>query len=433
MKHTMKERSRPKQPHIWAFFVVSLLQYISANFAHPITPTLIKNLQLSDYMFGLAFASMAFTNFLFSPFWGKMREYFSFKWLISIGCVGYGLGQYLFGIMTTEAGIVLARCISGFFVGAIAVVSLIYITEASDESRRGENLAKYVVIQALGAAGGYLLGGYIGMYSIRTTFLLQSVSLMICGVLYYFVIDEGKTQVKPKSQIPSGADRTAGRRRFLRDVNPLKAFWECRSFLTPALAVLFLSVVLASLGTNAFDQSFNYFLKSELHLTPIYNGVLKAATGILTLLFVSTVCLRLMKRKNILLPTAWVLSACTASIVALFVVNERFSFLGISLLFFSFNAIYTPLLQDAVSRSAKDGNRNMMMGFYNATRSLGMICGALIAGFVYQFGPMMPFVLAASCFGAAAVMVFAVSGEHLASKEIRIPTGTEDLSDKRRS
>ena len=50
------------------------LYFIIANFAHPITPTFIQDLGLNDYMFGVAFASMAVTNFLFSPFWGKLSK-----------------------------------------------------------------------------------------------------------------------------------------------------------------------------------------------------------------------------------------------------------------------------------------------------------------------------------------------------------------------
>ena len=44
------------------FFAVVCLQSMAANFAHPVTPTIIKNLGLGDYMFGLAFAGMAGAN-----------------------------------------------------------------------------------------------------------------------------------------------------------------------------------------------------------------------------------------------------------------------------------------------------------------------------------------------------------------------------------
>ena len=48
------------------FFIINGLFNLAANYAHPITPTVIKNLQLGDYMFGVAFGAMMGLNFLFS-------------------------------------------------------------------------------------------------------------------------------------------------------------------------------------------------------------------------------------------------------------------------------------------------------------------------------------------------------------------------------
>ena len=69
----MQSESR-KARNLLPFFLVFSLEFIINNLAHPVTPAIIKNLHLGDYMFGLAFASMAVTNFLFSPFWGKISR-----------------------------------------------------------------------------------------------------------------------------------------------------------------------------------------------------------------------------------------------------------------------------------------------------------------------------------------------------------------------
>ena len=41
-----------------AFFAAMTLFNLAANFAHPVTPTVIKNLNLHDYKFGLALAAI---------------------------------------------------------------------------------------------------------------------------------------------------------------------------------------------------------------------------------------------------------------------------------------------------------------------------------------------------------------------------------------
>lgn len=100
--------------HFQLFFIAVALESLAANFAHPITPTLIKNLQLPDYSFGMLYAGMAFTNFLFSPFWAKQVTRLGSRRVLGICCVGYGVGQLLFAIMKTLPTIMFARLLSGF-------------------------------------------------------------------------------------------------------------------------------------------------------------------------------------------------------------------------------------------------------------------------------------------------------------------------------
>ncbi|NCC54699.1 MAG: MFS transporter, partial [Erysipelotrichia bacterium] len=99
------------------FFAFMALESLAANFAHPITPTLIKQLALPDYAFGVLFAGMAFTNFLFSPLWAKQVRKLGSKKVLGICCVGYGFGQAMFALMKTLPTILCARLLSGFFVG----------------------------------------------------------------------------------------------------------------------------------------------------------------------------------------------------------------------------------------------------------------------------------------------------------------------------
>ena len=79
-----------------AFFTAMIVFNLAANFAHPVTPTVIQELQLHDYMFGVALAVMLITNFLLSPFWGKINNYISSRLSLLICCLGYGVAQVWF-------------------------------------------------------------------------------------------------------------------------------------------------------------------------------------------------------------------------------------------------------------------------------------------------------------------------------------------------
>lgn len=381
--------------NITIFLAIAFLHALAANFAHPITPTLIVNLKLRDYMFGAAFAAMSFTNFLFSPFWGKMRDFFSAKKLLLIGCLGYAFGQFLFSIMKTEATILMARCFSGFFVGAVGVSTLVYVMDVSEEAQVGENLTKYAIVQSVGAAFGYLIGGVVGVYSIKITFLLQSLVLAVSGLLFVTLLEDGSAA----EYEPFNA------KVFVKEINPLKSFGDSRNFMTKKLAFIFMAVVFANIGTNAFDQCFNYYLKDQFQFTSVYNGVMKAITGSITLVINSTLCIWIIRHARLKRATSLILAGCAVSIAVMLSMEQIVLFFVVCVVFYSFNAAYIPLLQACTARGAAEGNGNAVMGFYNATKSLGMIGGALIAGMIYQFGSDYPFILAGLCFGVGAVIL----------------------------
>ena len=373
------------------FFVIAFLHYVAANFAHPITPTLIVELKLPSYTFGTAFAAMAMTSFLFSPFWAKMRELFSARSLLLLGSMGYGLGQLFFGLARTELSVILARAFSGFFVGAIGVSILIYITEMSDKEQVGVNLAKYAIIQALGGAAGFLLGGTIGVYSIKLTFWVQAASLSLCGIFFFLLLENNAVQKQP---MPFGS--------LIKEMNPIRSFLDCRSFMTKSFLLLFLVIAFANVGITVFDQAFNFYLKAQFHLTSIYNGFFKAAIGMITLLVNSTVCLWIIRRGDIKKALVVVLICCAVSVSLLFGISSVPLFLAVCFVYYSFHSLIVPLLQDNAASEANYQNRNLVMGLYNAVRSLGMIGGALFSGVFYQVHAMLPFALAVVCFALAA-------------------------------
>lgn len=411
----MKKKHFFEKYNITIFLLLSLLENLAANFAHPITPTIIKNLELGDYMFGLAFAAMSFTNFLFSPFWGKLRDYVHPRVLLLIGCLGYALGQFMFSISTTSAGILIARCTSGFFVGAITVSVLVYIIENSSSDQRGQNLTLLAIFQSLGAAFGYLVGGLLGVVSIKLTFMVQCGVLILCGLLY-FPLSKGTLHNSRES-----AKRPDSFLSIVKDSNPLGAFLSCRVFMNKTYLILFAVVLFANLGTYAFDQCFNYYVKDQFQFTSAYNGIIKAITGIVTLISNSTICMWIIKKANIKKATSIVLLCCSVSVLSLLATSNLAGFVIICIVVFAFNSIYIPLLQDSIATQS-DKHSNLVMGFYNAIKSLGMIGGALIAGGIYSFNAKSPFAFAGLSFLLASLLLVFSSRQSVAKTADAPPT-----------
>lgn len=391
-----------KKYHMQVFFILIAMESLAANFAHPITPTLIKELQLPDYAFGLLYAGMAFTNFLFSPLWAKQVKRLGSKKVLCVCCIGYGFGQALFAIMKTLPTILIARLISGFFVGGIMVSFLTYIIHSSTLANRGRYLALSATLTTVFGAFGYMVGGFIGVKSILITFAMQSLLLMICGICFYICLLDDKENGKAI--------------RFWKDANPFQAFMDSRYFMTAIFALLFFVVFLTSTASTAYDQCFNYYIKDQFNFNSSYNGMLKAMVGFISLLANTTICIWILKHTDVRKAIIVVLGLGGAFLLGVTFFNEILPFIIMNLLFFAINAIYIPLLQDMCASSSTQKDSAMVMGFYNAMKSLGMIGGALFAGFIYTLGAKLSFFFAALFFIIA--MLLMIAYYHFTNKKI---------------
>ena len=384
-----------KKNQLYSFFFLLIVFNMAASFAHPITPTVIKELHLGDYMFGVALGAMLISNFLFSPFWGKLNDCIPSKLTILFCSAGYALGQLFFGFATSELMIIFARMFAGIFTGGAFVSFLTYVVNVSDSNKQAQNLMISATIQSVSGAFGYFVGGILGEMGVRLTFLVQAGILFGSGILFYLLLEDDR---QVRETIPF--------KRIVKEANPFSAFKSCRSFMTPIFLCLFGVSVLSSVGYTAFEQSFNYYLKDQFALTSSYNGIIKAAIGIISLIANATICMYLIKKTDVSKSIIGVLWICSISMLLAILLNDLSLFIIVNVIFFAFYAITTPLLQNLVSNSSKDNYSNLIMGFYNSTKSLGGIIGSFVAGGIYTFNPKYPFIFGLISFSLAGFLAY---------------------------
>ena len=372
----------------FAFFVAMILFSLSSNFAHPVTPTIIQDLHLNDYMFGVALAMMQLANFLMSPFWGKINNYISSRVSLLICCCGYGLAQVWFAYATTEPMIICARLFAGAFVGGIFVSFLTYVVNVAKPEDQPKYLTYSATIHSVAGAFGYLIGGVLGEFSIKGTFLVQALTLIATGILFYAVsLPDGQT----KEEISY--------KKLAKDANPLKAFLECGQFMTIAFAALFAVNILINFGNTGFDQAFNYYLKDQLSLSSSYNGIIKAAVGLVSFVSNMTLCIWIINKTNVRRSMVLLCAICTAAAIGALLAPGIGLFIAFSILVYAGYSVSLPVLQNIVAAQADPQRKNLVMGFYNATKSLGSIAGSLTAGFIYSVHVKLPFACTALIYG----------------------------------
>ena len=370
------------------FFTGMVMFNLAANFAHPVTPTIIQELALPDYMFGLMLAAMLVSNFLFSPFWGKINATISSRQTLLIGCMGYAVAQLGFAYAQTQASILLMRILAGIFVGGIFVSFLTYVINTAKPEDQARYLAYSATIQAVCGAFGYLVGGVLGEFSIRGTFLLQAASLCAAGLLFRFVCLPDNTCKEP---LPM--------KQIFRESNPLQAFFDGRQFLNRAFLLLFCMNILMNFANTGFDQVFNYYLKDQLGLTSSYNGIIKAVVGLISFVFNMTLCIWIIQKTDTKKAMVVLCVFCTAASAGILLLPQLSLYIACSVLVYAGYSVSLPVLQHMVAQQADPAQKNLVMGFYNATKSLGSIVGSLMAGFLYAISVKLPFAVVAVTYG----------------------------------
>ncbi|MEA5040638.1 MAG: MFS transporter [Clostridiaceae bacterium] len=377
------DNRRPK-----AFLALYFILYVGTNMIHPITPALFQSLGFHDSMFGIAFACMAFTNFLTAPFWGMFSQKRGYIRAFSLGTAGYAIGQLLFGLAKTEVTAALARAFAGLFASSFSIAGMLYITHAVDAADRGRYISYFIAITTVASTMGYLAGGLVGTISFGLTFALQVAICLAVAIAAFILFKE----INDPEDMRGGID--------FKKVNPLSAFMDVRAILTPALAVFFVVTVASVFATTCFDNSFNYYIRDQFGFPTSYNGIIKAAVGLIGLAANLLINTRLARhghgRKSII----YVFFIGTAILVMLPLAQSIPLFIAIAICYYTANAVYQPIQQELGS----GGGDGIIYGAYTAMRGIGMVLGSLLAGLIYSAGAKLPFWMAAGAFLLSAVL-----------------------------
>lgn len=164
--------------------------------------------------------------------------------------------------------------------------------------------------------------------------------------------------------------------------------------MTMLFGVLFVVVFMINFAFTAYDQCFNYYIKDQFGFSSMYNGFIKAAIGLISLLANMTLCMYIIRRTDTARSEVKVLLVSAIALFGAIIGDAVVPFILLTVVYLSMNAVSVPVLQSIVADRAPHESSNIVMGFYNAIRSFGQVCGATFAGFAYSAGPKVPFLWA---------------------------------------
>lgn len=373
--------------------IFSALVFFSVNFHHPVNPSFFTQLNLPNHVFGTSFATMVFVAFLTSPIWGSLGDRYSRKKTLVYSTLFYGITQILYGLSTNMWHILIMRAVAGVFSGGFMVGLMAMVVDVSDDKNRPERIASYSALMGISMSVGFLTGGVLGYLPIRYVFFLQGISMILVSTGIRFFLGETNSPNISEVKKPE----------FIWNI---LASPSRRSEIFTPWILTFLGITLFTfIGFSANNNAFNYYLREQLNFEPVINGIWKAATGTIGLIANLTVNVWLVRKTDLKKSLRIVLALAVFGASMIFLNDSVAPFMVWSLFYFTMHTIAFPLLQNFAVQKSTHG-AGFMSGIFNAIKALGEMAGALIAGFAYDFGSKVPFLIAAAAIFIA--LIFSV-------------------------
>ena len=378
---------KTKNKSLIFIILLTMFSSLTFNMAHPVTPMFINKLGLPTFMFGLFFAAMSIGNFIGSPLFGSLSDKKGRINFLILGAIGYGLSQLGFGFNTNPFIILIFRFTGGFFVVSYLTTSLAYLTDITTKENRTKYITYYAAANTIGGSLGSLLGGVIGNSNFKYTFFLQFILCMILGILAYLLLEE-----------PQKANSSTSSKSYnFKKVN-------YSNILNKNLIIMFIVVIAFYFASTSYNSTINYYIEDVLKLPPTFIGVFLAFVGIVGFivnLIFTTLLAKHFKEINLFK----VITICiTLSLILMVISNNVILFLTCAVIFASFASIHIPLQQSIITKLSKE-NYGSLMGIFNSSKAVGQVTGSLSAGFIFDLGNKLPFLLSAIIVSIAFVIL----------------------------
>lgn len=144
-------------------------------------------------------------------------------------------------------------------------------------------MSYYAALNAVAGSIRYFVGGVIGNISIPAVFVIQIAALLSTALLALIFIKDPDYSCESHEfkNITFAANQSNG----------------LKSITTNSLLIILVIVFLSTFAPHSYDNSLNYHIKAGLDLTPIYNGIMKAVTGIIGLVVNFTINISIVKKQ----------------------------------------------------------------------------------------------------------------------------------------
>ncbi len=360
--------------------IISLLYGFLFSLGNPAVPAYTNSLNISGLFVGLYLASGGFGLLFFATLWGALGDIKNRSKVLAFIFAGFGVGQLLFGIFSSEYTLLIAALISGVFFAGILVNLYSYINDSfQDEQERNRMLSYTVSLYLIGGAIAYIIGGIItDLLSPHyyVVFVIQAVLLFVFSAVIYF----DKTDL-------IDTDHHLSRLHLWNNVK--------QAFKLPWVPIYTITLTFfISFSHSNIRRFLDYYVIDEGH-TATQLGLVVFTAGIISLLsniYIAPYFLKRIHNFRFLQ-----IQFMFAPILIILAFQSTDLFFGLYTYYMGYTiilAIYEPTAISFMSNN-KSVSQGILVGVRQSVVGLGTTLGFIIGGLLYDIDHLYVFYLAA--------------------------------------
>lgn len=368
-----------KNPRLLTLFFTMITVMIGFGIIIPIMPFYVEEFGKGGAEMGMMMAVFSIAQFISSPFWGNLSDRYGRKRIMLIGVLGNALSLIVIGLAQSYWVLFAARAVEGLISSATLPTAMAYISDSTTHEERGGGMGVIGAAMGVGMVLGPGIGGMLSGDSLSTPFFLAAGMSFIAMLMIIFVLPES---------LPIEGRINTGEKIRGPQLRPL-----FQALFGP-LGFMLVLAFMVNFALAAFEGIFGLYASGRYGYGPQQVGSILMVIGIITSIvqaFLTGPATRYLG-EPLVIKLSLIASAVGFLMMALATQNLTI-LLTVGFFVFS-NAMLRPAIMSLTSKLTK-GGQGMALGLNNAYQSLGRVAGPLIAGVLFDYNLILPYMTGA--------------------------------------
>ena len=372
----------------------------------PLLPIYARDFGATGMQLGFLTASFAVARLITTFPGGWLADRTGRKKPIILGLFAYSVVMALYGFSQDTSQLILLRGLQGMASGIVWPVISTMVVEMVPPKDRGKAMGLYEMTHFLGMVIGPGLGGVLaGVFTTAVPFFVCGVLAFLSSILVVFTVQETVTTKLSIDDSPTenayfGTNsKTSGRNSIIGAIKQLTPYAGIFVGLCVARFIL-------AFSSSLMQPVLSVYANEEIGISEAGVGMLFTIQGIVTLFAtipMGTVADRVGRKPMIILGK---IIHASAAILVIFSGSLWPLLLVMTMRGFG-RAVSNPSIIAMFSGLVPVSKRGRGMGIFNIFQNVGLIVGATVGGFLYEFSSFeSPFI---ACAGVGLIGVLVVS------------------------